>query len=40
MQYALTSAFLLAVVAGCFATVILVGYGAAQLIDSALWSAA
>ena len=32
MQYAITAGFLLAVVAGSFATVILVGYGIAHLI--------
>jgi hypothetical protein len=36
MEYAITSAFLLAVVAGSFAAVILGVYGVAQLIASAL----
>jgi hypothetical protein len=36
MQYALTAAFLLAVVAGSFAAVILGGYGIARLIAFAL----
>jgi hypothetical protein len=36
MEYAITAAFLLAVVAGSFAAVILAGYGVAQLIASAL----
>jgi hypothetical protein len=36
MEYAITAAFLLAVVAGSFAAVILGGYGIAQLIVSAL----
>jgi hypothetical protein len=36
MQYAITAAFLLAVVAGSFAAVILGGYGVAQLIAFAL----
>jgi hypothetical protein len=36
MEYTVTAAFLLAVVAGGFATVILGGYGLAQLIVSAL----
>ena len=36
MQYAITSAFLLAVVAGSFAAVIVGVYGVAQLIASAL----
>jgi hypothetical protein len=36
MQYAVTAAFLLAVVAGSFAAVILGAYGIAQLIVSAL----
>jgi hypothetical protein len=36
MEYAITAAFLLAVVAGGFAVVILGGYGVAQLIASAL----
>jgi hypothetical protein len=36
MEYAITAAFLLAVVAGSFAAVILTGYGIAQLIVSAL----
>ena len=36
MEYAVTAAFLLSVVAGGFATVILGGYGIAQLIASAL----
>jgi hypothetical protein len=35
-EYAVTAAFLLSVVAGSFATVILGGYGIAQLIVSAL----
>jgi hypothetical protein len=35
MEYAITAAFLLAVVAGSFAAVILGGYGVAQLIASA-----
>jgi hypothetical protein len=39
MEYAITTAFLLAVVAGSFAAVILGGYGVAQLIASALWTA-
>jgi hypothetical protein len=36
VEYAITVAFLLAVVAGSFAAVILAGYGIAQLIGSAL----
>jgi hypothetical protein len=36
MEYTITAAFLLAVVAGSFAAVILGGYGIAQLIASAL----
>jgi hypothetical protein len=36
MEYAVTAAFLLSVVAGSFAAVILGGYGIAQLIVSAL----
>jgi hypothetical protein len=36
MEYAVTAAFLLSVVAGSFAAVILGGYGIAQLIASAL----
>ena len=36
MEYAITAAFLLAVVAGSFAAVILGGYGIAQVIASAL----
>jgi hypothetical protein len=36
MEYAITAAFLLAVVAGSVAAVILDGYGIAQLIVSAL----
>jgi len=36
MEYAITTAFLLAVVAGSFAAVILSGYGVARLIASAL----
>jgi hypothetical protein len=36
MEYAITATFLLAVVAGSFAAVILGGYGVAQLIASAL----
>jgi hypothetical protein len=36
MEYAITAAFLLAVVAGSFAGVILGGYGVAQLIAFAL----
>ena len=36
MEYAITAAFLLAVVAGSFAAVILGGYGVAQVIASAL----
>jgi hypothetical protein len=36
MQYAITAAFLLAVVAGSFAAVILGGYGIVHLIASAL----
>jgi hypothetical protein len=36
MEYAVTAAFLLSVVAGSFAAVILRGYGIAQLIASAL----
>jgi hypothetical protein len=36
MQYAVTAAFLLAVVAGSFAAVILGGYGIVQLIAAAL----
>jgi hypothetical protein len=36
MEYAVTAVFLLSVVAGSFATVILGGYGIAQLIASAL----
>jgi hypothetical protein len=36
MQYALTAAFLLAVVAGSFAAVIFGGYGIARLITFAL----
>jgi hypothetical protein len=36
MEYAVTAGFLLAVVAGSFAAVILSGYGVAQLIVSAL----
>jgi hypothetical protein len=36
MEYAITAAFLLAVVAGSFAAVILSGYGVAQVIASAL----
>jgi hypothetical protein len=36
MQYAVTAGFLLALVAGGFAAVILGGYGIAQLIASAL----
>jgi hypothetical protein len=36
MEYSLTAAFLLAIVAGSFAAVILGGYGLAQLIASAL----
>jgi hypothetical protein len=36
MQYAITAGFLLAVVAGSFATVILGGYGIARLIAFAL----
>ena len=38
MQYAITAGFLLAVVAGSFATVILGGYGIARLIAFALLS--
>jgi hypothetical protein len=38
-RYVITAAFLLAVVAGTFAAVILGGYGIAQLILSALGSA-
>jgi hypothetical protein len=37
MEYAVTAAFLLAVVAGSFAAVILGGYGIAHLIAFALW---
>jgi hypothetical protein len=48
MEYAVTAGFLLAVVAGSFATVIFVGYGIAHLIARAtarlrcrmLWNAA
>jgi hypothetical protein len=36
MEYAVTAAFLLSVVAGSFAAVILGSYGIAQLIASAL----
>ena len=36
MQYAITAGFLLAVVAGSFAAVILGGYGIARLITYAL----
>jgi hypothetical protein len=36
MEYTITAAFLLAVVAGSFAVVILGGYGLVQLIASAL----
>jgi hypothetical protein len=36
MEYTITAAFLLAVVTGSFATVILGGYGLAHLIASAL----
>ena len=36
MQYAITAGFLLTVVAGSFATVILGGYGIARLIAFAL----
>jgi hypothetical protein len=36
MEYAVTAAFLLAVVAGSFAAVMLAGYGIAHLITSAL----
>jgi hypothetical protein len=36
MEYAITAAFLLVVVAGSFAAVIIGGYGVAQLIASAL----
>jgi hypothetical protein len=36
MEYTITAAFLLAVVAGSFAAVILSGYGIAQLIAFAL----
>jgi hypothetical protein len=36
MEYAITAGFLLAVVAGSFAAVILDGYGIAHLIASAL----
>jgi hypothetical protein len=36
MEYAVTAGFLLAVVAGSFAAVILGGYGIAHLIASAL----
>jgi hypothetical protein len=36
MEYAVTAAFLLSVVAGSFAAVVLGGYGIAQLIASAL----
>jgi hypothetical protein len=36
MEYTITAAFVLAVVAGSFAAVILGGYGIAQLIVSAL----
>jgi hypothetical protein len=36
MEYTVTAAFLLAVVAGSFAAVILGGYGIVQLIASAL----
>jgi hypothetical protein len=36
MEYAITAAFLLAVVAGSFAAVILGGYGVTQLIAFAL----
>jgi hypothetical protein len=36
MEYAVTAGFLLAVVAGSFATVTLVGYGIAHLIAFAL----
>jgi hypothetical protein len=36
MEYAVTGGFLLAVVAGSFTTVILVGYGIAHLIGFAL----
>jgi hypothetical protein len=36
MEYAVTAVFLLSVVAGSFAGVILGGYGIAQLIASAL----
>ena len=36
MEYAITAAFLLAVVAGSFAAVILGGYGVARLIAFAL----
>jgi hypothetical protein len=38
MEYAVTAAFLLSVVAGSFAAVILGGYGIAQLIALALWA--
>jgi hypothetical protein len=34
MQYTVTAAFLLAVVAGCFAAVVFGGFGVAQLIAS------
>ena len=37
MQYAVTAAFLLAIVAGSFAVVILGGYEIARLIAFALW---
>jgi hypothetical protein len=40
MEYSITAAFLLAVVAGSFAAVILGGYGIAQLIAAALWTQA
>jgi hypothetical protein len=36
MEYAITAAFLLAVVAGSFAAVILGGYGIAQVVASAV----
>jgi hypothetical protein len=36
MEYSITAAFLLAVVAGSFAAVILGGYGIAQLIAAVL----
>jgi len=37
MEYTVTAAFLLAVVAGSFAAVIIGGFGIVQLIASALW---